>query len=845
MAVTRNTISGGLFLNTVVQGHTITVQLPPEVTPALSGAPLPTQGFTGRDTELAALLDVLGPPEGPNPGDVSTGDVSTGHAGSGEGAAGTGDEPLRPRIALVTGLGGAGKTELALQAAHIARERGWFPGGVLFTDLHGYRDPYDHDHSANHGHSADHDADHGDQCGARPGRVLGGLLRALGLDTGRIPPDIQDRARLFATVLDAYAGEGRPILLVLDNASSAEQVRPLLPGTGKVLVTSRHTLDVGARVLDLGMLEPGAAVDLLARRLRLARGDADTRVAREPAEAADVARLCAGLPLALRIVAALLTADPARPLHAMAEDLKEEATRLDELTYEDRAVRAAFELSYRRLGAEEARVFRLMTACPGPDLSTETAAVAAGLDERPARRLLESLHRAHLVERGDAYGRWRMHDLVRLYAGERARDRSGPDRRDEAFDRLLGHYCARAPAAVAWLTQPEERARQNSSFASREEAVAWLDAEARVLVAAVTAAAGRGDWKRSHALAVTLPAYFEFRRLTDEWLAMAPVALDAAGRLGPRAVLAVEADLGNACRLTGRYEDSVAHLKTALDLATDERARGRILHNLGLTYLRMGLLVKAENCHRRDLRICTLAGDLRGRAHAAVALGDTLRARRRHAEAAKVLTEAVTLLQILGTRGLGHPAVLMHARTNLALTYLAGRPRSTPTYILWQLCAALATARELDDRPAQAVIFLNLSTAYANRCVVCHGPSAVEWGRRAVALAGELGDTETRARALSALGRAAGGEEGRQSMAEALALFEKLGAKRELQAARRVLADVALPPPDEHACTACMEGEADVLVRDWLDDLPHAVLRGDDGRLDEFLIPGCNVGRPG
>ncbi|MEU8195915.1 tetratricopeptide repeat protein [Microbispora amethystogenes] len=828
MAADRYTISGGLFLNAVTQGDNITVQLPPEVTPALSGAPPRTEGFTGRDAELGALLDVLGPPE-----HTASEDTDPGDASSGEGGTGTGDEPLRPRIALVTGLGGAGKTELALQAAHIARERGWFPGGVLFTDLHGYSDPQSysdpHDH-ASHSHP---DAEHGDQRGAQPGRVLGGLLRALGLDPERIPPDTQDRARLFATVLDAYAGEGRPVLLVLDNASSAEQVRPLLPGSGKVLVTSRHTLDVGARVLDLGMLAPRAAVDLLARRLRLARGDADTRVAREPAEAADIARLCAGLPLALCIVAALLAADPARPLRAMAEDLEEEATRLDELAYEDRAVRAAFELSYRRLGAEEARVFRLMTACPGPDLSTEAAAVAAGLDERPARRLLESLHRAHLVERGDAYGRWRMHDLVRLYAGERARDRSGPDRQDEAFDRLLDHYCARTPAAVAWLTQPEERARRESSFASREEAVVWLDAEARVLAAAVTAAAGRGDWERSHALALSLPAYFEFRRLTDEWLAMAPVALDVARRLGPRAVLAVEANLGNAYRLTGCYEDSVTHLRTALALATDERTRGRIMHNLGLTYMRMGFLAKAEDCHRRDLRICTLAGDLRGRAHAAVALGDALRARKRHTDAAKVLTEAVTLLQQLDTHGLGHPAALMEARTNLALTYLAWRPKSTPSYILWQLCAALATARDLDDRPAQAVIFLNLSTAYANRCAVCHGPSAVEWGRRAVALAGELGDIETRARALSALGRAAGGEEGWRYMAEALALFEKLGAKQELQAARRVLSDLAHPPPDDQAC---MEGESDLLARDWLDDLPHAVLRGDDGRFQEALV---------
>ncbi|MEU6413916.1 tetratricopeptide repeat protein [Microbispora sp. NPDC046933] len=841
MAATRNTISGGLFLNAVIQGHTVTVRLPPQVTPALSGAPPRTEAFTGRDDELSTLLDLLDPAR------------DTG--------SGTGAEPVHPRIALVTGLGGSGKTELALQAAHLARERGWFPGGVLFTDLQGYSDipchPEQHDgddHPSGTGHrrgASGHPgtcpdersghldgAGHGRGCGARSGEVLGELLRALGLDPERIPPGTQDRARLFATVLDAYAEQGRPILLVLDNASSAEQVRPLLPGTGKVLITSRHTLDVGARILDLGMLAPGTAVELLARRLRLALGDADTRVAREPAAATDVAGLCAGLPLAVRIVAALLAADPARPLRAMAEDLEEAATRLDELSYDDRGVRAAFELSYRRLGAEEARMFRLMTAVPGPDLSTEAAAVVADRESRPARRLLEALHRAHLVERGGAYGRWRMHDLVRLYAEERARDQAGPDRHEEALDRLLGHYCSRTRAAGAWLSLPEAQARWEGTFASREEAVTWLDAEGRALVAAVAAAAGRGRWERSYALAVDLAPYFEFRRRTDDWIATALAAVGAAERLGPRAALAAAMTLGNAYRLGRRHEESATQLRRALGLARDDRARSPVLHNLGLTYLRMGALAKAEACHRRDRRICALAGDLRGRAQAAVALGDVLRARRRYGEAARVLTEAVTLLQRLDGLGLGSRTALMGARVNLALTYLAGRPDRTPTYILWQLCAALAAARDLDDRHAQALIFLSLCTAYRNRCAVCHEPSALAWGRRAVALFGELGDPYHRARALTALALAAGPEEARHSLAEALSIFQDLGAERECREVRAASRAGRPPVPPGEACTS----DEPELVRDWLDDLPHAVLRGDDGRLGEVLIPGCNVG---
>ncbi|WP_432932515.1 tetratricopeptide repeat protein [Microbispora sp. CA-135349] len=844
MAATRNTISGGLFFNAVIQGHTITVRLPPRVTPALSGAPPRSEAFTGRDDELSMLLGLLDPAR------------DTG--------AGTGAGPDRPRAALVTGLGGSGKTELALQAAHLARERGWFPGGVLFTDLQGYSDIPCHpeqqdDHPSGTGHrggapghpgtrpdegSGRRDrAGHGRGCGARPVEVLGELLRALGLDPEHVPPGLQDRTRLFATVLDAYAEQGRPILLILDNASSAEQVRPLLPGTGKVLITSRHTLDVGARLLDLGMLAPGAAVELLARALRLALGDADTRVAREPAAAADIAELCGGLPLAVRIVAALLAADPSRPLRAMAEDLAEAATRLDELSYEERGVRAAFELSYHRLEAEEARMFRLMTAASGPDLSTESAAVVADREPRRARRLLEALHRAHLVERGGAYGRWRMHDLVRLYAEERARDQAGPDRHEEACERFAGHCCARARAAGAWLSLPEARARHETqnrreAFASREEAVAWLDAEGRTLVAAVTAAAGRGDWARSHALAVDLAPYFEFRQRAGEWITTALAAVDASERLGHHAELAAAMTLGNAYRLARRYDESSAQLRRALGLARDDRARSPVLHNLGLTYLRMGALAKAEACHRRDRRICALAGDLRGRAQAAVALGDVLRARRRYGEAATVLTEAVTLLQRLGALGLGSRTALMHARVNLALTYLAGRPERTPTYILWQLCAALAAARDLDDRHAQAMIFMNLCTAYRNRCAACHGPSALAWGRLAVALFDELGDPYHRALALTALGLAAGPEEARRSLAEALSIFQGLGAERECREVRALSRTDRTEPPRREACTA----DESEQVRDWVDDLPHAVLRGDDGRLGEVLIPGCNVG---
>src|ERR1051325_10315550 len=189
-----NHISGGVFFHAVIQGRDITVQLPPQITPALAGPPPASPTFTGRDTHLAQLLEDLAP------------------------------DQTRQQAVLVTavaGLAGVGKTELALQtAAQALRQPGWFPGGVLFVDMFGYdRDRY-----------------------LSPERALDGLLRALGMPGEHIPADLQDRSRLYRSVLGAYAEQGRRILVVIDNASAAEQVRPLLPsdGTTATLITSRH-----------------------------------------------------------------------------------------------------------------------------------------------------------------------------------------------------------------------------------------------------------------------------------------------------------------------------------------------------------------------------------------------------------------------------------------------------------------------------------------------------------------------------------------------------------------------------------------------------------------------------
>src|ERR1700733_7237089 len=211
----RNEITGGFFFSAVIQGRDVTVQLPPEVKPALAGLRAGSSSFTGRKTELRDVLDTLAP-------------TSDGFSEQGAGG-------RRVRVTAIAGMAGVGKTELAVQAAQAARRKGWFPGGALFVDMFGY------DLARR----------------LEPAQALDGLLRTLGIPGEHIPLLEQDRARLYASVLAAYAGEGRPILVVIDNSSAAGQARAPLPADGAagVIGPSRHTLGMlGGRLLDLNVL---------------------------------------------------------------------------------------------------------------------------------------------------------------------------------------------------------------------------------------------------------------------------------------------------------------------------------------------------------------------------------------------------------------------------------------------------------------------------------------------------------------------------------------------------------------------------------------------------------------
>jgi hypothetical protein len=362
----RNKITGGIFLSAVIQGRDLHLSLPPEVTPARTGLPAPTPAFCGRAGELSALVAALSPPP------------------AGE---------HREGVVTVRGMAGAGKTELALQAAHIALANGWFPGGALFANAGGRNGP-----------------------GAAP--ILDGLLRALGVPAAQIPAGLDGKARLYALILATFTRQGKRILVLIDDAAPGHETASLLPPetARQAIVTCREAaempvgLEVTARAL-----KSAEGAELLQRVLNIARAG-DPRVDADPTAAARISELCGGLPLALRITGALLAENPAMPLATVAGNLQDESCRLDELEYTGGGVRACFDRSYQYLDPESARVFRLLAVHSGPGFTAAEAAILADLNLEETRHRLSWL--TSLLEYDEVGDQWRMPVLVRLYAIE-------------------------------------------------------------------------------------------------------------------------------------------------------------------------------------------------------------------------------------------------------------------------------------------------------------------------------------------------------------------------------------------------------------------------------------------
>jgi DNA-binding SARP family transcriptional activator/tetratricopeptide (TPR) repeat protein len=620
----------------VKPGLPVPAQLPPDV-----------RGFTGRRAELDALDELA--------------------AASGTAADGAGARPLP--IGIIAGVAGVGKTGLALHWSHRARRR--FPDGQLYADLRGY------------------DAH---QEPLPPATVLDGFLRALGVPGDQVPGGLDERAALFRSVLHS-----RQVLIVLDNAGAPEQVRPLLPGAGTclVLVSSRDRLDDliardGARLYGLGVLTQTEAGDLLSQMA------GDRRI--DPATADRIAALCDRLPLAVRIAAARLAI---HPHHAadLADRLADEQRRLAELSQAHRGVRASFALSYRELPARAATLFRLLGLLHAADAAAWTAAALLGGSEQEAEDLLEQLVRAGLLEVAgrDCAGqvRYRLHDLMRLYARERGLAADSSAERDAAAGRFFGtalHLAERADRClgnpfVFPLYDAAPRLEPDETVVRRmlADPVAWLAAERMLLTGAVAQAAGFGMAGYAWELTSALGQFLSTHRYTDAWQDCATRAVAAAratgdargeaaallqyadslgdvGRYGDairsvRRALALVAGSGDTeaeavCRtlmavmrlLHGqavRSEEEAQRALTLLGRSAPRAARARALMALGLTRLHQGRHADAAACFTRVLRIQQAAGSVRGQAEARYRLGTVRLAQHRYVAAVRLLTQAM------------------------------------------------------------------------------------------------------------------------------------------------------------------------------------------------------------
>jgi tetratricopeptide (TPR) repeat protein len=411
--------------------------------------------------------------------------------------------------------------------------------------------------------------------------------------------------------------------------------------------------------MDVMAVDDQAGVAQLEEALRAA-WPADDRISRDRGAAERVAGICGGLPLALRITAALLIADPALTVAELGDELADEVQRLEGLQYDDGSgtsapsVAAAFGLSCRRLDLAAARLFHLLPVNPGPDVSTAAAAALAGRPVSETREVLGQLARAHLVEAAaGAAGRWRMHDLLHLYARQLSDAYAHADGREQARDRLLDYYLTTAGAAADHM-RALPGTPVPAAFSGRDAALAWLDGEQASLIPAVTLAANTGRDRIAMLLPLQLGEYLSWWRRFDDWLAVASISRDAARRLGDRTNEAVTLiNLGAALVEMDRFQEAISAHQDAAAIywETGDRYReGVALDNLGLALVRAGRFEEAISAHQEGLAIYRETGDRHGEGASLNNLGLALREVGRFEEAISVHQGAAAILRETGDR---------------------------------------------------------------------------------------------------------------------------------------------------------------------------------------------------
>jgi DNA-binding SARP family transcriptional activator/Tfp pilus assembly protein PilF len=655
--------------------------------------------FTGRTGELAALSALLDAPGDQMPGTVV--------------------------ISAIGGTAGVGKTALGVHWAHQVADR--FPDGQLYVNLRGY--------------------DPGQPMSAAD--ALARFLRALGVPGQEIPAEEDERAARYRSLV-----AGRRILVLLDNAGSAEQVRPLLPGTPAcaVVITSRDSLAGlvardGAARLELDLLPEREAVSLL--RALIGR-----RVDAEPTAARALAAQCARLPLALRVAAELASARPAARLADLVGELADQQQRLSVLDAgrdPRTAVRAVFSWSYRHLGAGAARAFRLAGLHPGPGLDSYAAAALIGTTVEQAVELLQQLARAHLMQQ-IAPGWYGMHDLLRAYAAEQAADLEAEPDRQQALTCLFDHYLCAAAAAIDTLFPAETSRRAGvppsggpiPPVTDPAAARAWLDAHRATLAAVAAYTADRGWPGHTTRLASTVFRYLQGGGHFPEITAIYGHARRAASRTGDKAA---EAEALNCVSLVdlrqGRYRQATGHLRDALALyrqAGSRTGQARALGNLGIAELQLGRYQQAVDYQRQALALFRKADDCAGSARTLNNLGLVELRQGRYQQAAGHLRRSLDLC-----RQTGNQPTEARALNNLGLVGLRqGRYQQAAGH----LRRSLDLCRQDGDAAGEAEALTGLGTVDLRRG---RHEQAASHLRQALGLFREIGDRSGEAEALSGL----------------------------------------------------------------------------------------------
>jgi tetratricopeptide (TPR) repeat protein len=515
-------------------------------------------------------------------------------------------------ISLISGTAGVGKTALALQWAHQAAHR--FPDGQLFVNLRGY-EPSDAPVAA--------------------AEAIRDILGTLNLPGERMPTGLDAQAALYRSLL-----AGRRMLVILDNAFDADQVRPLLPGSPgcMVIITTRSQLTSliaaeGARPLTVDLLSGKEARELMTRRIGA------RRMAAEPEAAAELLTLCARLPLALCIVTARAAARPSFPLAALIPGLRDTRERLDALDARDGgardgagSVRVAISCSYVDLSGHAALMFRLLALHPGPDVTAPAAASLAAIPVTQTRGVLDELTHAHLLAE-HVPGRFGCHDLLRAFAEEQTGGLDSELVRRDAVHRVVNHYLHTAHAGALLMSPGRDplnlpalqTGAQPEHLADGDAALAWFEAERKVLQSVVAQAAKGGFELHAWQLVWAVGRFLDRRGYWHDWHALLHTALPAAERLGDKAAQAqLHGHLGIAETRLGLYQDAYSSMQHALGLYRqlgDRKGEARTHQYAGMVFEWQGRYSEALHHALQALELFRGAGQRAGEADALNAIG--------------------------------------------------------------------------------------------------------------------------------------------------------------------------------------------------------------------------------